>query len=205
MKITIDLFTNLPDSELLAEVTRLIECERKTTAHLIASLAEFDARRLYLGQGCSSLFTYCTEVLHLSEHAAYNRIQAARAARRFPLILERLADGSIHLTAVRLLEPHLTPENHWDVLDAARHKSKRDIEQLIARLHPQPDVPPSIRKLPAPTPVRASINDLPSEASSMVESVSVPPTMPMPTRPAVVTPLAPERYKVQLTVLKGDL
>jgi hypothetical protein len=33
------------------------------------------------------MFTYCTQILHLAEHAAYNRIEAARAARRFPLIL----------------------------------------------------------------------------------------------------------------------
>jgi hypothetical protein len=35
---------------------------------LLALLMELDARRLYLGEGCSSLFTYCTQVLHLSEH-----------------------------------------------------------------------------------------------------------------------------------------
>src|SRR5687768_13758947 len=103
-------FVDLPDGELLAEVTRLVTRERQATAELVASLAELDARRLYLGQGCSSLFTYCTLVLHLSEHAAYNRIQVARAARRFPVILDRLADESVHLTAVRLLEPHLTAE-----------------------------------------------------------------------------------------------
>ena len=49
---------------------------------LVASLAEMDARKLYLGEGCSSLFTYCTRVLYLSEYAAYGRIEAARAARR---------------------------------------------------------------------------------------------------------------------------
>ena len=48
---------------------RLAAEERKATAQLIAALAELDARRLYLGEGCSSLFTYCTTVLHLSEHA----------------------------------------------------------------------------------------------------------------------------------------
>ena len=37
-----------------------------------------DARRLYLAEGCSSLFTYCTEILHLSEHAAYGRIEAGQ-------------------------------------------------------------------------------------------------------------------------------
>jgi hypothetical protein len=43
-----------------------------------------------------------------SEHAAYGRIEAARAARRFPVLLDLLAEGSLHLTAIGLLAPHLT-------------------------------------------------------------------------------------------------
>ena len=91
-------------------------------ADLIASLAELDARRLYLGAGCSSLFTYCTEVLHLSEHAAYGPIEAARAAQRAapPLILARLAEGAVTLTTVCLLGPLLTEDNHERLLQAAR-------------------------------------------------------------------------------------
>ncbi|MGZ5494954.1 MAG: HNH endonuclease, partial [Thermoanaerobaculia bacterium] len=92
---------------MLAHVTTLAERERKATADLIASLAELDARRLYLGAGCSSLFTYCTQVLHLSEHAAYGRIEAARLARRLPEVISRPADGSLTLTAVCLLGPVL--------------------------------------------------------------------------------------------------
>ena len=80
---------------------------------------ELDTRRLYLGEGFSSLFTYCTQALHLSEHAAYNRIETARAARRFPLLLQLVADGAVTLTTVRLLAPHLTPENHREVLARA--------------------------------------------------------------------------------------
>jgi hypothetical protein len=63
-------------------VKTLAADERQATARLIAGLAELDARRLYLGEGCPSLFAYCTQVLHLSEHAAYGRIEAARTARR---------------------------------------------------------------------------------------------------------------------------
>src|SRR3989304_2522305 len=74
--------------------------------------AEGDARRLHLAEGYSSLFTYCTEVLRLSEHAAYGRIEAARAARRFAVILEMLSEGSVTLTTVGLLAPHLPAENH---------------------------------------------------------------------------------------------
>ena len=72
----------LSDKDLLASVHRAVHDERCASAHLIALLMELDTRRLYLGEGYSSLFTYCTEALHLSEHAAYNRIEAARAARR---------------------------------------------------------------------------------------------------------------------------
>ena len=64
------------------------------------------------GQGFSSLFTYCTQALHLSEHAAYSRIEAARAARRFPIILDLLADGAVNLTTICLLGPHLTDRSH---------------------------------------------------------------------------------------------
>jgi hypothetical protein len=63
----------------MAEVTRLAASERVAISKLVSALAELDARRLYLGQGCSSMFTDCTQVLHLAEHAAYNRIEAARA------------------------------------------------------------------------------------------------------------------------------
>ena len=113
----------LSDQELLARVRAAAQTERHATARLIALLMELDSRRLYLGEGFSSLFTYCTHVLHLSEHAAYNRIEAARAARRFPIILDLISGGAVTLTSVRLLAPHLTLENHRDVLAAARHKA----------------------------------------------------------------------------------
>ena len=80
----------LSDRDLLVEVVLAAASERDATAHLIGLLVELDVRRLYLGEGFSSLFTYCTQALHLSEHAAYNRIEAARAVRRFPIVLDRI-------------------------------------------------------------------------------------------------------------------
>jgi hypothetical protein len=82
MQLAVKCPAELSDKELLAEVKRLADQERVATSDLIVTLAELDTRRLYLGEGCSSLFSYCTRVLHLSEHAAYGRIEAARAARR---------------------------------------------------------------------------------------------------------------------------
>jgi len=139
---------HLSDHELVARVKLLAQHEREATVALIAHLAILDERGLYLGEGCPSLFTYCTQVLHLAEHAAYNRIEAARAVRRFPVILEMLANGSVTLATVRILAPNLTPANHRDLLEAARHRSKRQVEELVAELCLQPPVPSSIRRLP---------------------------------------------------------
>ena len=144
--------THLSDEALIEEVKGAAGREREATARLIALLSELDARRLYLGQGCSSLFNYCTQVLRLSEHAAYGRIEAARAACRFPIVVDLLAHGAVTLTTITLLAPHLTPANHLEVLEQARQQTKRDIERIVARLRPLPDVPAIIQKVPARPP-----------------------------------------------------
>jgi hypothetical protein len=141
-------YTSLSDSQLLDEVARATGVERHATSRLIALLAELDARKLYLGCGYSSLFVYCTQALRLSESAAYARITAARAARTFPTILSRLTSGGITLTTVSLLAAHLTLDNHEALLDAATHKSRREVERLVAGLTEQPDIVSSVRRLP---------------------------------------------------------
>lgn len=134
-------FRELSDGSLIAEVRRLAVHERDATAQLVAALAEFDTRKLYLAEGCASLYVYCTRVLRLSEHAAYSRIQAARTASRFPVIFDMLFDGDTTVTNVELLAPVLTQENHRGLLDEARNCTKRDVQMIVARVNPRPDVP----------------------------------------------------------------
>src|ERR1700731_2781932 len=61
-----------------------------------------------------------------------------------------IADGSVTLTAVRLLAGSLTDLNHRTLLDSVRHKSKREVEQLVAALHPQPPVQSTVGRCPGP-------------------------------------------------------
>jgi hypothetical protein len=236
----------LSDADLLIELRRSVAADRAATVHVIEVLAEVDARRLYLAQGCSSLFTYCTHVLHLSEHAAYERITAARLARRFPGVLVVLRAGDVTLTTLGLIGPHLTPANCPEFVSAVRHKSKRDVEQLVAALAPKPDVPASVRKLPVRAANRRCGNATQTTVRPSTDSaVGAPPATPLPgiqctedatacseprmgsvtpesaggtvkgtdgpqretpvamahapARPAVIAPLAPERYKIQFT------
>ncbi len=199
---TIDAALHLSNEALIAEIAAAAGRERHATARLVGLLAELDARRLYLEAGCASLFTYCTDVLHLSEHAAYGRIEAARASRRFPGLLEGLADGSLTLTTVTLLAPHLTVANHRAVLAEARHVPKRAIEALVARLRPQPDVPAVVRKLPVP-PAPPTLASAPPAAVGLPtddDAVAAPPVPAAASRSTVVAPLSPVRYKVQFTI-----
>jgi len=110
---------------------------------------------------------------------------------------------------VRLLSPLFTAENHRDLLAAAKHKSRREVEELIARLRPQPDAPSRVRKLPSAT-ARSAAPGLMTEVEKVAEAATVPaadseerssapPREASPARPAVVVPSAPERYKVQFT------
>ena len=201
------MFTSMEDRALLDVAKHLVIDEHFATAALLRALMEIDTRRLYLGEGCASMFSYCTQVLHLAEGAAYNRIEAARAARRYPLILELFEQSAITLTAVRLLAPHLTAENHVAVLTSATHKLKREIEELVCALKPRPDAPIVVRKLPtlrAMVQPLASVQSAPSASrigptSSAVDCRRERVPVPEPSTMSIA-PLAPERYRIQLTV-----
>jgi hypothetical protein len=180
--------THLSDQVLLADLAVLLAADRHTTAAFLAHIAEVDARGLYLPAACSSMHGYCMRVLHLPEDAAFKRIRAARAARRFPQIFVAIADGRLHLSGVVLLAPHLTDDNADDLLAAACHKSKGEIEVLLAERAPRPDVPTTLVPLLGPA------------GSPSAEAVAPgPPHVPPPST-TKVTPLAPKRFALQLTI-----
>lgn len=185
-----NLVSTLSDPALIAQVKDAAAHERRSTAQLIELLAELDARRLYLAEGCASLFVYCTRILHLSEHAAYGRITAARASRRFPKILEFLGEGAFTLTTVVLLAPHVTEENADALLPEARHRNKADVERLVAGLQRQPDIQSSVRKVPA---VRSPAPE------TRVEPGLVPRPVTLSARP-VLAPISSDRYLLRVTL-----
>jgi hypothetical protein len=171
---------SLSDDELLFRLSELLRRSRHVEAELITHIGEVDGRRLYAREGSPSMFAYCTEVLHLSEHEAYLRITAARAAREHPMLLTMLSERRLHLSGIAKLAPHLTRANRQSLLERAAHRSKRQIEELVAELAPQADAVSRMRKLP--------------EARRVGTTAA-----PAPPRPAVVQPLAPGRFKVQFT------
>ena len=204
----IDELKSLSDDELLHRVSDLLAQSRRVEWVLVAHIAEVDARRLYARQASPSMIQYCMEALHLSEGEAYRRIAAARLSRKYPVILTMLEDGRLHLCGIGVLSRHLTDANYEDVLARATHKTKREIEKLMAELAPKPDVPPTIRKRPQ----RKASSAPPKSANELypdrVEQNAPPaePALPAaPEKPATVEPLAKARYTSCGSATRGNV
>jgi 5-methylcytosine-specific restriction endonuclease McrA len=141
---------SLSDADLVARLPLLVQAERHAMADVIEHLVEVERRRLYLSQAMSSLYRYCIDQLGYSEDAALKRHRVATLALRLPRVLDELRAGSLHLTALFLLSKHLTEDNASALLAETRGKSRRQVEELIARRFPRPDVLPSVTLLAGP-------------------------------------------------------
>ena len=197
-----EALAGLPNSQLLVRVRELVQRGNVVEADLLAHLAEVDARRLYLREGCSSMFVWCQRVLHFAEGVAYKRIQAARAVRRHPQLLGAVRSGELHLTAVSLLAPKLTQDNCADLIRAARHRSTDEIRQLLADREPRQVVSYVRPVLEAAQ--QARVSALPQPAlSNMAQAATHEPSAPPPAPRQTIPergrsePLGGERYRVQ--------
>ena len=216
----------LSDERLVAELGERVRRVNEDKARLLPYLAEVDRRRLYAKLGYSSMFTFCVQRFRMSEATAVKRIRAARAAQRFPILLDMIARAEIHLSGLHRLAAHLTADNHRDVLAEAKHKTSREIDAIVVRLAPKPDVPSSLRALPRPSAAATpAAPDLfasvaatsssepaaqplapaaaPAATVSSVEPAARPPAAtvrPRPARAPDPIPLAPRKYKLTITL-----
>jgi hypothetical protein len=214
--------SHFSDDALLHNLKLLVAHDCRTIAVMLTRIAEAEERRLFLQAGYSSMHGYCVHELHFSEGVAYKRIEAARTARRFPGVLTALAEGRVHLRAVLMLAPYLTSGNADELLAAATHKTRFELQQVLAERFPRPDVPERLRVItslptltpaatPAPgaAPIGSGSNSVTIPEQSDLGGVEA--SAPGPARPLApervaapaprgrVTPLTPERFAFQCT------
>lgn len=220
---------SLNDHALLSQFGKLVQQQHEGNAELLRHIDAIDRRKLWARLGHSSMFGFLVTRYHMSEASAFKRIGAARTARRFPILFAMVGRGELHLSGIHRLKAHLTDENHEQVLATAKHKTTRQIEELIARLAPQPDVTSSLRKLPNPAltvptivapaavapaavasslPAPAKVAPTPSAAATVAAapapveatSAAVSPAPLSPRRDPDPAPLSPGRWKLQVTL-----
>jgi len=200
----------MSSSDLLSAAHDLVRVSRGTEADLLVYLGEIDERKLYLPLSYRSMFAFCVGEYGFSEDVTCYRIAVARAARRLPMILEAVRSGRVHLAGLRVLVPHLTAENHCEALAAAAGKSRAEIEELVARLAPQPPAPTVIRKITTLSPPPASAKSealfgTTASGAAMESKTNASPPSPtaVPTRhdghAAMISPLAEDTYKFQFS------
>ena len=168
--------SKLSATALLTEFAATVAHDRGTTVDLLIQMGEIEERGLYLGQACSDMYAYCTDVLHMSASTAWRRTRSARVARQFPVVLPMIANGKLHLSAVTLLAAHLTPGNAASLLAEATHKSKAEVELILARHFPRPDVPESVRELAAPNAAASPTAQVVANIAAQLSPVTVVPT-----------------------------
>ena len=200
----------LSDDALLCQFGELVDQDRERAAVLLRHIDVIDRRKIWAKLGFPSMFALCVTRYHMSESTAGKRIGAARTARRFPVLFSMVASGEIHLSGLHRLKAHLTPENYEQILPQAKHKTMRQIEELVARLAPQPDEPTTLRALPqrrthvitAPVAPALKSGTVDPQAVEPSETTTTRETVPLPAPPRAPdpVPLAPGRYKLQLTL-----
>ena len=193
---------HLPEAVLHRELKNLAAQERGVSADVLAHIAEVDFRKAFVPEAYDSMSAYCVGELRLSEDAAAKRIHVARVGRCCPAIFPALAEGRVHLSGLVLLAPHLTPENAVELLAAATHKRKAEIRRLVAERFPKLPVPTQlVPSMSGPTDAGAG-EHAPGHAGSpkMTGPFSgehAPGHVP---EHAKVTPVAPQKFALQLTI-----
>jgi 5-methylcytosine-specific restriction endonuclease McrA len=183
--------TPLADEALLSGFASLVAQDCRTTAALLAHIAEIDARHLYLGAGFESMRAYCVRALNLTEDGAAKRIQVARLARELPALFPAIADGRLHLKAVRLLASRVTAANVDELVSACSNRSASEVELELARRFPQPELLRLDDGIAPQVPVRPSLGEIEHAPGHARFS---------PTVRTQLKPLSPERYTLQVTI-----
>jgi hypothetical protein len=157
---SVDIST-LADDDLWRLFLALAAQERVVIADLVASLAEVERRNLIRDRHWPSVFDYCVYSLRWSESAAYRRIRAARAVRKFPIILEMLRDGRLHLEGIVILHAFIEDPDFAALLLKAVGLTTKAIERLVADRRRDPPVRDVMRFVGVAPPLPAVSNPAP--------------------------------------------
>ncbi len=163
-------------------------------ADVVEHLAEADQREWHIRKGFAGLTNYCVARLKYSQEAAGKRVTAARLVRKYPLALQMLREGEVHLSGLLVLSPVLQADNYEERLKAAAGKTREQLELLVVGWKPKPLV--ETRVFEVKVDHRQAL--LEEMVKARVEEPRAPaPELPRTPRPR---PLDPQHYKLQLCI-----
>ncbi|HET6462813.1 MAG TPA: HNH endonuclease [Candidatus Krumholzibacteria bacterium] len=191
----------LSDQQVRDGARAAVANERESTLTVLNFLIEIEKRRLYLNDGYSSIFDFCTSAWGYSSSSAWRRIQTARCIMRFPRVLGMLERNEVNLSTIAQASRVLNEDNCNQLLPRIGGKSQREVESIASEYREEP--PPRERartvmvRLPEPRAVTldSPLSALASEISSLPDSAAheaLPSSGPT-ERSASITSVAPEQ------------
>ncbi len=142
--------SSLKDDAFDQALQRAARRERLAIADVVEHLAEADRREWHIRKGFPGLTNYCVARLKYSQEAAGKRVTAARLVRKYPLALQMLREGEVHLSGLLVLSPVLQADNYEERLKAAAGKTREQIELLVVGWKPKPLVETRVFEVNAP-------------------------------------------------------
>src|SRR4051812_49126145 len=91
---------NLSNADLISKLKSNVAEEKYIVIQILKLLDEVQRRRLYFEYGYTSLFQFTMKELNYTEAQAQLRISTMRLAQEIPEIREKVANGSLSLSAV---------------------------------------------------------------------------------------------------------
>ncbi|MGK5088336.1 HNH endonuclease [Bdellovibrionota bacterium FG-2] len=153
---------SVPDVSLLSQIRQLAADERKLTTQVLELLREVERRRLYAGQGFSSLFEYAVKELGYSEASASRRINSMRLLKEVPSAAASIESGALNLSTVSTVQCFLKREareqgktysahEKRELLMKMEGRSHRECEKILCQISPESAVAKENTRVISPT------------------------------------------------------
>lgn len=126
----------LSDQELHQKTLFLRKTEKEAVSKLIDHLREIKRRRLFSDFNCSSLHTYCVNILGYSDGEAWARVKSAELIEEMPHLSLKIETGKLSLTSIAQVKQlfdigDFAIEKKESIVKLAQNKSTREVKKLI--------------------------------------------------------------------------
>lgn len=139
--------SRLSNRQVIQKGDRAVRSRHELAVEIIDCLIEIERRSLYLKEGYSSLFSYCTRRWNYSPPKAGRTIAAARCVNAFPAVRTLLVERKITLCGVSRIAGILTAENCEELLRRVSGKRFVEIERIAALHRAAPPIRDSVRPI----------------------------------------------------------
>lgn len=116
---------------------RCVENCKRSDSELIDVLQEIDKEKAYLELGYSSLFTYASKGLKLSESDSYRYMKVARKSVEVPELKKAIVDGTLNVSQASRIAPVINNENSAIWINKAENLLQKDLEREVVKENPK--------------------------------------------------------------------